>query len=178
MIIKKIGAFLLMFALLTGIASASDLEEKNVLDGKVTLLSPKDFGPMSEEMLALKYPSANRPTEVLSNESGSVNLSFNHSASQVPDDADTIHKALSGGLHNAYAGAEWISEGVVTVNGQKFAAFEVITPAADTKIHNIIYATQLDGTLLLISFNTTVEDAPKWLEAGKKMMASIKINKK
>lgn len=175
--IKRIGAVLLMLTLLTGVACASDLEEKTVLDGKVTLLSPKEFGPMSEEMLKLKYPSANPPTEVLSNESGSVNLSFNHTASKVPNDASVIQKALSGALHNAYAGAEWITDAVVTVNGHAFAAFEVITQASDTKIHNIIYATQLDDTMLLISFNTTLEDAPQWLEAGKKMMSSIKINK-
>lgn len=172
---KKTGMLLLVFTFLLGVAHAADLQETAVLQGKVTLLTPKDFGPMPKEMLELKYPSANRPTEVLSNESGTVNLSFSHTASNVPDDANIIQQALSGPLHNAYAGAKWINDGVVDINGQKFAAFEVITNAVDTKIHNIIYATQLEGTMLLISFNTTIEDAPKWLDAGKKMMSSIKL---
>jgi hypothetical protein len=41
---------------------------------------------MTTEVLAAKYPSGNRPTLVYSNEDGSVNFAFNHTANQITDD--------------------------------------------------------------------------------------------
>lgn len=53
---------------------------------------------------------------------------------------------------------------------------ELITPAIDTKIHNIMYATSVEGRFLLVAFNTTVEESSKWLPVGKAIMASLKIH--
>lgn len=51
----------------------------------------------------------------------------------------------------------------------------MITRSIDGDIHNILYMTPLDGRLLLISFNTTKEEASQWLEIGRRMLQSIKI---
>ncbi|MBK8495133.1 MAG: hypothetical protein IPL50_08915 [Chitinophagaceae bacterium] len=59
-----------------------ELEKKEILEGKVEILLPKHFGIMPEEMLLLKYPSANRPTLVYSDENGTVNIAFNLTASR------------------------------------------------------------------------------------------------
>lgn len=161
--------------LLPGSAHADDLQERVALNGRVTLLAPGNFTPLPENLRKSKYPSEWRPTEVLSNESGSVNLAFNHASGEVPDDVDVLREGLSEPFHKIYAEAEWLRDDVVEVNGRKFVRFEMITRSLDGHIHNILYMTPLDGRLLLISFNTTRDEAPRWLEIGRRMLQSIQI---
>ena len=63
------------------------LVPKKFLDGRIEMLAPADFGPMSDEMIRTKYPSASRPGEILSDESGAVNLAFTYSPQQVSPDS-------------------------------------------------------------------------------------------
>lgn len=160
---------------LPGPAQAEELQERLALNGRVTLLAPGNFTPLPENLLKSKYPSEWRPSEVLSNESGSVNLAFNHASGEIPDDVDVLRQGLSEPFHKIYAQAEWLSDDVVEVNGRKFVHFEMITRSLDGDVHNILYMTPLDGRLLLISFNTTKEEAPQWLEIGRRILQSIKI---
>lgn len=156
-------------------AHAEELEERAALNGRVTLLAPKNFTPLPENLLKSKYPSEWRPSEVLSNESGSVNLAFSHATGEVPADVDVLRQGLSEPFHKIYAEAKWLRDEVIEVNGRKFVLFEMITRSIDGDIHNILYMTPLDGRLLLISFNTTKEEASQWLEIGRRMLQSIKI---
>lgn len=170
-----LAALALILFRLPGSAQAEELRERVALNGRVTLLAPGNFTPLPENLLKSKYPSEWRPSEVLSNESGSVNLAFNHASGEIPDDVDVLREGLSEPFHKIYAEAEWLRDEVVEVNGRKFVQFEMITRSLDGDIHNILYMTPLDGRLLLISFNTTMDEAPRWLEIGRRMLQSIKI---
>ncbi len=76
---------------------------------------------------------------------------------------------------NRYPSATWFRDEVSTLNGQEFIIMELITPAIDTQIHNIIYGTSIDNRLLFVAFNTTVEQSEQWLPIGKQIMASIQL---
>ena len=104
-----------------------------------------------------------------------MNLAFNHASGEIPNDVDALRLGLSEPFHKIYGQAEWLNDEVVEVNGRKFVHFEMITRSLDGDIHNILYMTPLDGRLLLISFNTTREEAPQWLEMGRAMLQSIQI---
>jgi hypothetical protein len=52
---------------------------------------------------------------------------------------------------------------------------ELITPAMDTEIHNIMYGTSVDGRFLLAAFNTTIEQSGLWLPVGKNIMSSLSV---
>ncbi|MDN3617436.1 hypothetical protein [Vibrio gallaecicus] len=158
-------------------ASAVELVEVKALNGKVSINAPKDFGPMPDDILEFKYPSTRRPTEVLSDETGGVTLVFNHTNnSMAPSDVKNAHVAISKIFHNMYPSATWIRDEVIVQNNQTFMVLELITPAIDTEIHNIMYGTSVDGRFLLTAFNTTVEQSEQWLPIGKKIMASLSIS--
>lgn len=162
--------------LVSTFAQASELIKRTALNGKVTLITPKSFSPMAKDLLEMKYPHSRRPTEVLSDSTGGVSLAFNHtknplSSSQIK----RAHASMSKMFHNMYPSAKWIRDKVINMNGKNFMVFEIITPAMDTQIHNIMYGTSVDNRLLLIAFNTTVEQSKQWLPIGKKIMKSISI---
>lgn len=169
---------LIVFALFMSSAAsfAVELVEFEALNGKVVLQVPKKFAPMSTEMLNLKFPSSRRPTEALSDETGSVSVVFNHTGSAMrPSDLKAVYEEVSKSFHNIYPSATWIRDEIIEQNGQGFMVLELVTPAIDTKIHNIIYGTSVSGRFLIVSFNTTVELSDPWVSIGNKIMASLRV---
>ena len=157
-------------------AQAEELINRTALNGKVTLITPKSFGPMPQDILELKYPDSRRPTEVLSDSTGGVSLAFNHTQNQMfPEQIKEAHTSMSKMFHNMYPSAKWIRDETINKNGRTFMILELITPAIDTQIHNIMYGTSVDNRFLLVAFNTTVEQSEQWLPIGKKIMESISI---
>lgn len=152
------------------------LEEKSELGGKVTLLIPKAFKPMSEEMLKIKYPSERRPDLVYTNERGSVNIALNHTKNRMPaNQIPAFHRSLEATFKKIHPSAEWFRSEVSKINGRQFIVLEMRTPAIDTQIRNIMLGTSMDERLLLISFNVTKELEKEWLPVGKKVVESVKI---
>jgi hypothetical protein len=169
--------FIVILLVIATFAHAEELITRTVLNGKVTLATPKSFGPMPKSILEIKYPSSRRPTEVLSDSTGGVSLAFNHTQSRIlPEQIKAAHISMSKSFHNMYPSAKWLRDETINKNGITFMVFELITPAMDTQIHNIMYGTSVDNRLLLISFNTTVEQSKLWLPIGKEIMESISIN--
>ena len=155
---------------------SEELVKIEALNGKVFILAPKDFGPMPTDILEMKYPASRRPTDVLSDKTGGVTLAFNHTNSPMqPSQVREAHVAISQMFHNTYPSAKWIRDEVIEQNGNVFMIVELITPAMDTQIHNIIYGTSVDSRFLLVAFNTTVEQSDEWLPIGKKIMNSLSI---
>jgi hypothetical protein len=131
---------------------------------------------MSEEMMKLKYPSERRPTFVLTNKSGSINVAFNHTKNKASQDNIEHHKKVfEKTFKNLYPSAKWIDAGVKKVNGRKVGFQELITPAIDTKIYNLMFYTDLEGRLLLCTFNCTVKDKKAWQKSAHEIMNSLTI---
>jgi hypothetical protein len=170
--------FLLLLSLFVSTVTWSDnLMKMEALDGRVSLLAPAEFSPMPKNLINIKYPSSQRPTEVLSDSTGSVTLAFNHTNNAMaPSQVRNAHAAISKMIHNSYPSANWIKDEIIEQNGSTFMAMELITPASDTKIHNIMYGTSVDGRFLLVAFNTTIEKSKKWLPLGKNIMSSLAVN--
>lgn len=153
-----------------------DLETKSLLNDKVELKIPKDFDIMSEELLKLKYPSERRPTLVYSNESGGINVALNLTQNQASQELIPAYKDnFVQTFKNLYPSAEWKDSGVKTINGRKVGYLELVTPAIDTEIYNLMFFTDLDGKLLLCTFNCTKKSIDKWTPTTKEIMNSLKI---
>lgn len=153
-----------------------ELIKTSVIKNKVSILIPKNFSYMSEEMIKAKYPMETRPTLVYSDKNGTVNVAVN----------STPHKARSGDIKqykdifeqtfkNTYPSAKWISSGVKDIKGKKTGYLELVTPAIDTEIYNLIFFTDLDGKLLMCTFNCMIKDMKKWKGAAHKIMESLTV---
>ncbi|ODA32280.1 hypothetical protein A8L45_13700 [Veronia pacifica] len=173
-----IKCYVLFFSLIIYLPSAfsDSFVRVNALGGKVSLLVPENFSPMSEDIIKVKYPSSRRPSEVLSDKTGSVTLAFNHTNNAMSvSDIKSAHSYISKMFRNTYPSAIWFRDEIIEQNGHVYMVMELITPVQDTNIHNIIYGTSVDNRYLLTSFNTTVEQSEEWLPLGKKMMASLTV---
>jgi hypothetical protein len=152
------------------------LVEKMVLDGAVTVLIPESFSPMTEELLRLKYPRDGRPALAFANERGSVNLAMSLTGNAVrPEQIASLHKAVEATFKNLYPSATWYRSEIITQDGKTYFTLDLLTPAADTQIRNIMLGTSFRGRLLMLTFNVTRELEKDWLDTGRKMLSSIKL---
>jgi hypothetical protein len=174
--IKTIVLTVLTIVLTTGFTLTIDLETKSLLNNKVELKIPKAFDIMSEELMKLKYPSERRPTLVYSNESGGINVALNLTQNKansklIPSYKDNFVQTFK----NLYPSAEWKDSGVMTINGKEVGYLELVTPAMDTEIYNLVFFTDLDGKLLLCTFNCTKKSINEWTPIAKEIMHSLKV---
>ena len=173
--IKTIVLAIITIVLTTAFTPTIELEIKKLLDNKVELKIPKNFDIMSEELMRLKYPSERRPTLVYSNESGGINVALNLTQNKASQDLIFAYKDnFVKTFKNLYPSAEWKDSGVKTINGKKVGYIELITPAIDTKIYNLMFFTDLDGKLLLCTFNCTKKSINEWTPTAKEIMNSLK----
>ncbi|WCN36599.1 hypothetical protein [Aneurinibacillus uraniidurans] len=154
--------------------STVPLETKKVLSDKVEILLPKKFTIMSDEMAKVKYPSGNRPTLIYTDESGSVNVALNHTQNpitngQIPEAKDQIKKLFT----TMYPNATWYSDTVEQINNKNVGVLELLTPAADGKIYNLMFYTELEGKMLLVTFNCKEQQMEEWKPVAKQIMKSI-----
>ncbi|GEC88697.1 MULTISPECIES: hypothetical protein [Brevibacillus] len=152
------------------------LEAKKVLNDKVEILIPKGFTVMSEEMAKVKYPTENRPSLIYTDEKGSINIAFSHTEtpaqdSIIKDMKDPMKQAFS----NMYQDATWYRDEVIQINGKNVGVFELLTPAADTKIYNLIFFTELDGKMLMTTFNCTEAQMEEWKPLAQEILMSYKV---
>lgn len=156
--------------------SKIELEKRLLLDEKVEILLPTDFELMSEDLLNLKYPFERRPTLVYTDETGGINVAFNHTPSKLTQpEIELFQKQFVGMLSKAHPSAKWKDSGVKEINGRKVGFLELITPAIDTDIYNLMFFTDLEGRMLLCTFNCVVKKHKAWLEPAQQIMHSLVI---
>jgi hypothetical protein len=153
-----------------------ELVPKLLMNNKIELKIPADFELMNEEMLKLKYPSERRPTLVYTDKSGGINVALNLTKSKATQDLINSYKDyFVSTFKNLYPTAEWKETGVKVINGRKVGYQELITPALDTKIYNLMFFTDLDGQLLLCTFNCVEKSLKEWEPYAKEIMQSLTL---
>lgn len=164
------------FSALAAFSQGISLDDRLLLDDRISMKVPSGFEPMKEEMLRLKYPLENRPTLVFTNQTGSINVALNHTQHKADQEMITAYKDnLVQTFKNVYPSAKWKDSGVKEINGRKVGYMELVTPAIDTEIYNLLFFTDLDGRLLLCTFNCTKKDIKEWVPVGKEIMNSLII---
>lgn len=174
--------FITFIILCTSIISVSfgqtsiNLKTRSLLNDNIEIKIPEDFRIMSEEMLKLKYPSANRPTIVYTDESGSINVAFNLTTNNASQDIiPQFKEVLQNTFKQVYPSAKWKGDGINMINDKNVGYLELITPAIDTKVYNLVFFTDVNSQLLLCTFNCTVQYLEEWQSIGHEIMSSLKV---
>jgi hypothetical protein len=157
-------------------AAEPKLQEKKLLDGKLTVSIPAGFKQLNKELIAKKYGTTNAPTIVFASADGAVSIAVNHtqnkvSLKQIPDALD----AAVGAFEQAHPNAEWFRKEATKVNGRDCLILELRSQATDTDIRNVMLGRSLDDRFLIVTFNCTKELEEKWLATGKKIIEGVKV---
>jgi hypothetical protein len=98
---------------------------------------------------------------------GGINVGFNLTQNKMDQSfIEAYVELIENSFKSAYPSAEWKNKGTQEINGRKIGYLEVITPAIDTKIYNLLFFTDLNDQLLLCTFNCTEKDIEDWTETA------------
>lgn len=148
----------------------------SIMSDKISVLIPTTFNIMSEDMAKIKYPSENRPSIIYTNDSCSVNVAFSYTQNKASsENIQAITDAMKESFENLYPSAQWYTSEVKTINDKDICVLELITPAVDTEIYNLMWLTDLDGKLLIATFNCTKEQMDEWEPVGKVILSSFEL---
>ena len=159
------------------VAAQVKLETKSFLDGKIQLTVPAEFKAMSDEMLARKYPNNNpKPNLVLTNEDASVNLVISLLPQSLTQEQIELFKDFQiKMLKQRRPDTKWLEDGVKQIDGKKVGYFKFISEATDQTVFNYYFFTDLNGKILLLSFNCTEKLLPGWKDTAEVIVSSLKV---
>lgn len=115
---------------------------------------------MTTEEINFKFPQrgGNQPQYAYANADRNVAIAVTFSSARVtPQQLPELQQVIRKSIGQAFPTAEWKSEEMTTINNTPWAHLAFISQAIDTKIYNDAYFTSLDGKMLGINFNSTVE---------------------
>lgn len=148
---------------------------REALDGKISMVMPKDFAFMRDEVRILKYPDERRPNIVYTNEQGTVNIaltvkdSTRVSNEQVSEFKDQTLKILSS-LDRTMS---FLDNAVLTNNGLQIGYYTFISKAKDYDIYNAMFCFSLKGTLVMGACNCLAHDRWFYTDVFKVLIESI-----
>ena len=157
--------------------SQIELLKISLLDNKVTILAPKGFTKMTEEMLALKYPvSANKPQWVLTDKDGAVNLAYHYTSTAMDDNGiPAFTDEMLALLKTNRKDIEFIDDGILLEDGKNIGYIKFTSQAEDQKNFNFLFYISIDNRLLLFTFNCISKLRKKWEASADKMAGSLRL---
>lgn len=150
--------------------------DQAILEGKINLRMPKLFSIMLPELASFKYPSERRPTIIYTDESTTINLAFNMTTHSISDtEVAEFQEEMIDILEQAQPSAEWLDTDVIEINDKTIGFLEVITPAIDGDIFNLMFFASIDGQALIGTFNCMDEDFETWRPIARAMMGTLQF---
>ncbi len=129
---KKITFFSLLLGIGNPFCSQGQikLEQRSLLNGKIELLVPDYFKPMTATVMAEKYPNpGQKPDLVLTDENAEVNIVITHTHQPIQKEQIGQYKDfMISSLKKLHPDAEWQDNGVKIINGKKLATLNLYLP--------------------------------------------------
>lgn len=147
-------------------------EKVHVLDGKVSILLPEGFVDMPSETARIKYPSEQRPQEIMTSDDGTVNFTFSlfeadFNEGQI-EDALGQFKAVIRKVNPAFIFYDFVVE-----TDKALGWFDFKSYGLDEQIYNVMYITPVNGKLMHGIFNCLYRDILEWKEPVHQVMMSV-----
>jgi hypothetical protein len=146
-------------------------------DQEVKIGMFKEMRLMSQTQFELKYPFENfSSTHAYSNEDGTVTLLISPREEKADQkDLPNYQQTFTANFANNPS-IDFKRCEIKKIGNRDFIIVEMITPAVDSQIYNLMYVTSVEGKLLVCTFNCTIDKLAEWQPIGEKMLNSITIN--
>jgi hypothetical protein len=147
-----------------------------LLSGKVEIHVPLQLRPMSKRMFELKYPYENQNTTIAySDEDATVSLLISPRQDEATQEELPKYQQMLNYRFGNNSSIDFKKSEIRKINGREFILIEMITPAVDTEVYNLMFITNSGGKLLMGTFNCTMDKLNKWKPLADQIVASVKV---
>ena len=155
--------------------SEIELVKKRVLSERVEILIPKGFEVMTEQQMDFAYAKAQSRPSVIFTNNNLISLAFNYSDNDADQDMVDVYAASFGKTyHKQYKEAKWFGDGVKTINNRKVGYLEFMKPEMGHEVYTLVFFTDVEGKLMICTFNCADRQKPEWEPIAKQIMLSLK----
>lgn len=169
--------FLVLIVLVTASATFHEIElVKHRIYDEFSIKIPKTFDILPDSIVRIKYPNMRNPQLIYSNKQSTINVGFNHTKSPASQEQiGEMRDQLVSVLKASNAKTEWLGDGIETINGRQVGYANFISPAYDSKIFNLMFFTDVDGRVMIGTFNCMEKDIPEWKDVAWEIMRSMEV---
>lgn len=152
-----------------------DVEEKEIMDGSLTMMMPYDFALMDEELATIKYPGEDRPDYIYSGKDTTVNLTFTIEESgqidneEVEEAKDILEKQIG----RLYPSSKIEDSQTIQAGEKNISYFCFDVPLLDGKLYNLMFFMEHRGRLLMGAFNCSIHQKKQWKKVIPQMLMTI-----
>ena len=144
----------------------------------ITFVAPDEFGPISQEVIDIKWPNRNAPKFVVGNEAATTTIAYDIKPRDISNiDMSELKTAFETTFDRMVPGILWKRREVIEHDGRKWVYLEMTSNAIDTDIYNIMLFTSLGKEMLIFNFNSTKEDFPTYESALRESLKTIRVPK-
>ena len=140
---------------------------------------PADFMPMSDDDIAVKYPSTKKPLSMFTNIDRIVDFGLNVNKSKWPgNDLKILQQVYKSTIVDMYNKVEFMQEGIKTINKKDFIVFEFVASFEGQKNYTFLQYALVKDQVYLFNFTCAAHMKNQWQGTAQKIMSSIKMNVK
>ncbi|WP_088825474.1 hypothetical protein [Listeria goaensis] len=144
--------------------------------GAISMIVPTDFEEMNPDMVPVKYPSEHRPQVILTDDTSKFNITFLVTKNELkPGEMYNFTYAMYNAMRSMQPSTEFLSDGTRTLTEQEIGYLEMITPALDGKIYNLLFFSVWNNKIVQTSINCMVEDMELWQKFAHGMLETFTI---
>lgn len=150
----------------------SMLREVMLLDGMVSMMLPDILTPMEEEFIQIKYPDADRPECIYSDEEGEAALTMTFEEGSMEEgELEEVTELLSGEMKRLYPSSK--IEGKEMISEQT-SWFSLDIPLMDDTCCHMMFFHQLSTGLIMGTFDCSTDSKKRWKGIVKQLLGTIK----
>jgi hypothetical protein len=165
-------------------------EARTFFAGRLSIHIPTCFFMMPAAAARVKYPSGERPQIIMTNDTGSVNITLSLAANSmtdahIPEVRDGMKNLLkrlnptilflAEGLDALRVNTANSEEGRDSIGSKTVGYFEFKAPALGEPLFNLMFVTAENGSALLGSFNCPYADHKAWRPVARQIMQSLRL---
>lgn len=140
-----------------------ELEEKVLMDGKLSMLLPKKFGASEEEFFPEVAPEPVSPGWIYCNEEEDVTITFDFEEGEVmPDGLEGIRDEFADLMIRLYPASEIKERETIGEGTEKITRFSLIIPMPEEDCYHTKFFRAMPGGLLIGTFECSVYEKKQW----------------
>ncbi len=137
---------------------------------------PDNFVPMSDNDIAIRYPSTKKPLAMFTSSDMTVDFGLNVTKSNwAGDDLALLKDVYKSTLYTLYNEVQIIREEIQTVNKQNFVVLEFTSKADQTRKYTFLQYGIFNNRVYIFNFTCPEREMPKWSTTAGEIMASVRV---
>jgi hypothetical protein len=151
------------------------LEEKEIIDGRFTMLLPSHFEEMDPDLKAVKYPGPESPDWVYSNESGDVSITFTLENGEIkPEEVPEVRDILAKELKRLYPSSAIEDKKTIGDKDNSISLFSMDIPLIDGACYHLMFLREVREGLLIGSFDCSIDEKKQWQQIMLQLLETLR----